>query len=377
MSQISLVNRRIAKVCGDDVQVEQVIERMVNLSLRGLPKMFRENAHEFGFTMRGPTPLELEGSSLRYGAIVLLGAANLDEQNQREIFGGENAYEFCGRLIGRIKSISNLGDVALVTWAAALLGRMDVDAAIERMWMLWNRRAQPFTVEAAWTLSALAQAHTIINSKAMAQTVRDRLIRSFGQRGNIFPHRIGDTRGVRGHVGCFADQVYSIQALSRFHHVFSDRSALTIAARCAQQICCLQGDGGQWWWHYDSRNGRVIEGYPVYSVHQNSMAPMALLDLHEAGGPDLSKAIRRGLRWMNFAPEIQGSLIDEQSLVIWRKVGRSDPKKFVRGARAVLSKANSHLRMKWMNRLFPARKVDFECRPYHLGWILHTWLGGL
>ena len=60
-------------------------------------------------------------------------------------------------------------------------------------------------------------------------------------------------------------------------------------------ICELQGPDGQWWWHYDTRTGKVVEGYPVYSVHQDSMAPMALLDLEDAGGPQHSEAITRGL----------------------------------------------------------------------------------
>jgi len=27
-------------------------------------------------------------------------------------------------------------------------------------------------------------------------------------------------------------------------------------------ICGAQGAAGQWWWHYDSRTGGVVEGYP-------------------------------------------------------------------------------------------------------------------
>ena len=43
-------------------------------------------------------------------------------------------------------------------------------------------------------------------------------------------------------------------------------------------ICTVQGNSGQRWWHYDSRTDRVVEGYPVYSVHQ---------DVNGADGPVL------------------------------------------------------------------------------------------
>ena len=83
----------------------------------------------------------------------------------------------------------------------------------------------------------------------------------------------------RAHVGSFADQVYPLQALARAARLTGSPDALDAANRTAARICSLQGAAGQWWWHYDSRNGQVVEPYPVYSVHQHAMAPMVLLDL--------------------------------------------------------------------------------------------------
>ena len=47
----------------------------------------------------------------------------------------------------------------------------------------------------------------------------------------------------------------------------------------------------------------LCEGYPVYSVHQHAMAPMALLDLRAAGGTDYMPAIAKGLQWLDSHPE--------------------------------------------------------------------------
>jgi hypothetical protein len=234
-------------------------------------------------------------------------------------------------------------------------------------------------VEASWALSAFAAAHGESDTRRDAFEVRTRLLRSFSTRASLFPHSIdSETRTgygwLRRHVACFADQVYPIQALARHHQRFDDADALRAADACADQICRVQGGGGQWWWHYDARNGAVVEGYPVYSVHQDAMAPMALLDLLAAGGRDHTDAIRRGLGWLTLAPEVQRSLLDDEVGVIWRKVGRTDPRKIVRRGRALSTWIHPSLRLRWLDRIFPPIAIDHECRPYHLGWVLYAWL---
>jgi len=68
---------------------------------------------------------------------------------------------------------------------------------------------------------------------------------------------------------------------------------------CAEAICRMQGPSGQWWWHYDARNGRIFERYPVYAVHQDGMAPMALFALGEVARLDFSEPIYKGLAWIS------------------------------------------------------------------------------
>jgi hypothetical protein len=174
-------------------------------------------------------------------------------------------------------------------------------------------------------------------------------------------------------VGCFADQVYPIQALARLHAETGDTEALRVANQVAAGICEAQGEHGQWWWHYDARSGAVVEGYPVYSVHQLSMAPMALLDLGEAGGDTHIAEIALGLGWMLERPESAESLIDEKLALTWRKVAREDPRKLVRGIKAVASRTGIGAGLGTLDRIYPAAAVDRECRPYELGWLLYAW----
>jgi len=167
--------------------------------------------------------------------------------------------------------------------------------------------------------------------------------------------------------------VYPIQALSHYYRAAGAVEAIDAAKRCAQRMCDAQGPDGQWWWHHDVRTGRVIEPYPVYSVHQDSMAPMALAALREACGQNHDPAIDRGLGWLGYSPEIAGSLIDAQADVIWRKVARREPGKLSRRIQALSSRLHPALRMPLVDRVFPPGRVDHESRPYHMGWILHAW----
>jgi hypothetical protein len=176
-------------------------------------------------------------------------------------------------------------------------------------------------------------------------------------------------------VGSFADQVYPIQALARLHGSAADPEALAVANAVAKVICDAQGPAGQWWWHYDSRTGAVVEGYPVYTVHQHAMAPMALLDLAGAGGDAHLAEICRGLRWLAAPPEATAAqLVLEDPPITWRKIARADHRKLVRGVRAASTRLHPRSRVAVLDRMYPPGAVDYECRPYELGWLLLAWL---
>ena len=179
---------------------------------------------------------------------------------------------------------------------------------------------------------------------------------------------------MRSHVACFADQVYPIQALSEYTRAGGHPQALAIAADCAARVCELQGPAGQWWWHYDARTGTVLEEYPVYAIHQDAMAPMALFALSRAGGPQHELAVTRGMEWLTAAPELDGGgLIDASNATLWRKVARREPNKTSRYLHAAVSRFREGARVPGLDRLFPPGVVDCEDRPYHWGWFLYAW----
>ncbi|MGW5261851.1 hypothetical protein ACWEQG_12795 [Microbispora sp. NPDC004025] len=365
-----------------------LLPAMVDLAVRGLPPGYVDG--EFVFTRRGVRRPDgtwdavAEGRSVRYSAIVALGVATLPQERQRAALAGDTAADLAGRLVERLPGVRGLGDAALICWAAAETGHPRLGEALRHLAGI-DRLAssgQVYTVEAAWELAALVAARTTLGASSeldgRLEAARARLLGGLAS-DRLYRHVLGPSSGplvpwYRAHVGCFADQVYPLQALARLHAAVGDADALAAAEQVAAGICAAQGAEGQWWWHYDARTGAVVEGYPVYSVHQLAMAPMALLDLADAGGTAYFDEIGEGVRWMSERPESDESLIDERLNLTWRKAARADPKKLVRGLRAVATRTRPAARLATLDRFYPPVAVDRECRPYELGWLLYAWL---
>jgi hypothetical protein len=345
------------------------MRRIAGESLR---EMYRPREGLFVFRKKlGREGVEYEGFSLRYTAIALIALAGETPGAAEGICGGQALPGVYRRLAENVFMRPGMGDLALALWAAGALGIGDRGDVREALRQRMARGGPCPTVEAAWALKALC-----VDDSAAHRDLRDqlakRLVAAFNPRAGLFPHHL-EGRSVRRHVTCLADQVYAIQALAAHHRRCSKKKSLQAASRCAEKICELQGPQGQWWWHYALRTGTVVEGYPVYSVHQDAMAPMALLELKAAGGPNFSPAVALGVSWMQYAPEIHGSLIDEAHGAIWRKVDRRGPRKLCRYAQAAVARLHGALRIRALDRLFKPGRVDYECRPYHLAWLLYAW----
>jgi len=352
---------------------------MTALALRGLPRMYRANHHRFAQTVRRSTSggaISVEGANSRYGSIVVLGAAKLDLFSQRRIFAGSTAAFVAEAIAERVERSSDLGVVALAAWASAEVAHVARTTLLDRLADAIDGAEPLSTVELAWALTALTAAARFADFSSAAERAAYRLLAAQGPHG-LFPHAVPATSlgRWRAHVGCFADQVYPIQALARYHLLSGMDRSIAAANRCADRIAELQGPAGQWWWHYDVRTGGIVERYPVYSVHQHAMAPMALSELREAGGSDHTAAITKGAAWLLRHPETTAPLIDAENGVIWRKVGRREPRKVVRSLRAVATSVHADLRLRALDRLFPVGPVDYECRPYELGWFVYAWHG--
>jgi len=352
---------------------DAAIARLRRLALDGLAGMYEAPERQFVFRVRrNGRGIVREGRSLRYSAIALIGLAREDERETRRILGHEPEL-LLRELQTRGEGSTGLGDVALVHWALTAHGWRDREGTLRRLLALRPAETPQPTVELAWCLMALC-----VDAEAPVAEMRHALARRLvesARPAGVFPHVLeGPGTAARRHVSCFADFVYPIQALSTYHKLTGDRAALDAALDASALVIRLQGREGQWWWHYDARTGDVIEPYPVYAVHQDSMAPMALHALEQASGRDLGEPVARGLEWLFSSPELRGaSLIDDEAGLIWRKVARREPGKLARYLQAAASRVKPSLRVPGLDHVLPPRSIDFEDRPYHLGWVLYAW----
>ena len=359
--------------------VRDRVSSLMELAVRGLAEMYQPEGQYFPHTMRGVRSadgpqLRPEGDNLRYAAIVALGLARLPGPSQKHVLAGDDASQLARRVAARAIGSQDPGVIALAAWAAAEAAWEFADELFDDLRLRVAGNVPLPTVDASWALLAAIAARELADTSALASTLADRLLTAARPAG-VFPHMLpAEAQSkIRRHVGCFADQVYPIQALSRWFVVSQDQRALVAASRCARVIVDRQGADGQWWWHYDVRDGSVVEGFPVYSVHQHAMGPMALHELYEAGGDDHAAAIALGVRWLDTHPEVIDELISERLNVVWRKVGRHEQRKVVRRMAALTTAGIPGLRLPMIDRVWPPGRIDYECRPYEFGWLLYAW----
>jgi hypothetical protein len=337
--------------------------------------MFDQASKQFCYRLvRTAKGLESEGLSPRYTFMTLMGLHRGEKFGLRNPFNSETIFN------GLLKDphwLDNIGDLGLLLWTCALLapGRYEEiyrDFEVARALDHYLDAQHGPTMEMAWFLTGLA--HGALAGQKNLPGLADLAVKSYEVirrnqgRNGIFGHLAGGggmTGVFRGRLGSFADQVYPIYAFSKFATAFNHDEALKLAQDCADTICAVQGPMGQWWWHYDSRSGRVVGKYPVYSVHQDAMAPMALFALSESSGKDYRPWIFKGLPWIFGENELKFNLCDAEVNIVWRCIYLSKHATYAREAASLLGFGPQ-------SSVPGGLRVRFEDRPYHFGWELYA-----
>jgi len=268
-------------------EVRQVARELRRMAVGALARMYRPAEGLFAFrcrrTPQGPV---VEGTSRRYTGTALVALAHEAPAVRQQVLGGHSVDDLCERLVKGVDAAEDLGEVAMALWAARALHHAHASIALARLGaMIASDRPWP-TVELSWALSALTAEEDATGDPALAERLARGLLDTYRPDSGLFAHSSDRSKAerLRAHVGDFADFVYPIFALAMWVRRGGNGDALAVAQQSAGRMCQLQGDQGQWWWHFDVRNGSIIERFPVYAVHQDAMAPMALLALAEAGG---------------------------------------------------------------------------------------------
>jgi hypothetical protein len=353
---------------------ETHVAHLMDLAIRGLEPMYDEEKSLFCHRLRQtPSGIIREGISQRYTVMTLLGLLRAESAGYRPPV---NIHATIDALYRNTEWVNNIGDLGLLLWLSSVSSRkldtfyttFDLENALHNY---SDARKRP-TMELGWFLTGLTcasqpeQEQPPYIERLARQTYT--LLQSNQGKDGLFGH-MGKWKSLagalRGRVGSFADQVYPIIAMAHFGQVFGMKEASQNALRCATAICRLQGSLGQWWWHYDSTTGRVVERYPVYSVHQHAMAPMALFAAQDACNADFSEQIYKGLKWISGANELQQDLENAAAGVVWRGIRPTKWASYAARIRTLVGREQN----------LGAAEILFECRPYELGWLLYAHAG--
>lgn len=352
------------------------LSKLTSLALKGLVSMFDEErqlfCHRLLWTEHGPVR---EGLSHRYTIMALLGLRKLELTGIAVPFDFQAIY---ASLVGNTQWIQGVGDLGLQIWLGAafrpeqldeFFDKFDCESALDNYCDARESR----TMELSWLLAGLA--HAAETSTRLASSLTDLCIRSYhlieeNQDEYGFFGHMGIKKSLagrlRGRIGSFADQAYAIYALSKFASTFHVEDPLGPALECATAVCGAQGELGQWWWLYDTHSGRVRSRYPVYSVHQYGLAPMALFGIEEATGQCFQEFVEKGLFWINGANELRADMRDVAQSLIWRGVIPTNTRaKYWEMMLSAVRPPAAELQAS-------ALKVLPEQRPYEFGWLLYA-----
>lgn len=236
------------------------------------------------------------------------------------------------------------------------------------------------TMELAWVLTACIyeyarnfNTHARKKVLELAQLLKARFVKETG----LFLHRDHKCSkwDIRYSIANLTDQIFPIYALAQFTRHLRDERYLKIADQCAQKLCSQQGELGQWWWHYHALTGEVVERYPVLSVHQDAMVPMAFMALNRVSLVDYNPYIVRGLHWLAKENKLNTEMINEERHFIRRGIKRTLFRSKVR--KLVTIAAGMNL-MDGIPAKYDQPKylslMNWE-HSYHLGWILYAYNG--
>jgi hypothetical protein len=365
---------------------DPTIEGLCDLALVGLRRMFRPERGLFCYrevwTAAGRSLLE--GESFRYTAMSVIGLLAALRSGCAGAWKPAELNAIQETMHADRHAVTDLGDWGLLLWmlAAGDSGlatsvMAEIHAKLRGPDPAWDLREYG-SMELAFLLAGVVEwrehnGDSESGRQAGGTVVRALLNLRHAGSGLFYgiPPRSGRLGGLRRRINSFAAQIYPVYALARYGGLWADAAALEAARACADRLIAQRAAGGGWCWQYDVPSGRVVETYPLYAVHQDGMAPMALQALAAVAGESYAGYAVDGMRWLKGENVLALDLVDRKKATIWRAIRRRG-----RGRLNSAILVNSALTVMGLraNRDVPTGfEPVAECRPYHLGWVLLAW----
>lgn len=179
-------------------------------------------------------------------------------------------------------------------------------------------------------------------------------------------------RRYRQRVVSFGAFAYFLRAMWEAGDAFGDDEAAELFGLGVTHAVSIQGPQGEWPWMIDVRTGRPFDPYPVFSVHQDSMALLFLHPALDDGRADVDAAVTRSLAW-GFGHNELGIrfYLEDPLFFAYRSIERAESMPRLRRYLRFLSYAV--LQRPTTFAAGRGVRLNPECRSYHLGWILFVW----
>ncbi len=365
---------------------DESIRGLVRLAANGLCRMRSvEDPLLFAYEIAGKDARP-RGTSLRYSLMVLLGTGRAEEHG---IDCRTDRKKLWRRLLEGVDSCQlTRGDMGLYLWNAARLGAAEDPRLLQRA----REIAKDISLlrglegmEVAWLMIGLVEYARVFQDDAAR-----RLAKNIGRflfdemvspSGLLYQH---GKRDLRRPLPNFATQIYGLLALSmasRARLEDAPERYRQAAVRLAEALLGNQLPDGGWPWMFSADEGIVVEPYEIYSVHQDAMAPMAFLALHQTTqDARYLEVSRKSLDWVFGQNELRQNMVEIDRGLIFRSIRRKSPwDRLTLWSRSGLALMRSKL-PQGLPRVpnIPVKtpvEINRTCRPYHLGWILEAWSG--
>jgi hypothetical protein len=360
---------------GSNVEPQVDVRELNSLAIRSLASLFDEKEQLFSdrVTLVGDG-LCSDAVSRKSTMVALLGLHRLADSGGAQPFDLASIREVVLRDTSWIRNAEDLG---LLTWYAAVCApdqlkkifrKFDFETALT----FYPDGRQARTTGLAWFLAGVAHAR-LARPEALPDLTdvavdAYHMLKDNQSDNGLFGHAALQRfprKTLYSRLGTFSDQIYSIYALSKFALAFQIEEPLGSALECANSVCALQGEMGQWWYRYDKRTGRVVNRYPVISLHQDGTAPASLLALGEATDQSFQKFIYKGLAWVAGANELGEDLRNLGRGLIWDRI--ESKRQISSYWEAALGSWNI-----FGGRRPESLNIRYEVRPDHFGWLLYA-----
>lgn len=298
-------------------------------------------------------------SSIRASAVVLIGLARADD------FSVDHGFSLGSLRTGLLNSIGlagvSIGELGLALWAEAASD----GSAVDEIFGVIRRRLPLETArlpleDLAWLVSGIAEAGT--DPDLLSEM--SRALEGRAQRSGLFTD---SHRRLGGGLGTIGPQFHALVAVSKATAAGAVGDD-GIPERSTSALVALQRPDGGWPGVIDPRKGEATEVYPIFTVNQLALAPMAF----RSGSAESATAVERGIEWALGANALGFDLVHPKEARIDHGIV---PRRHVGSLLRGVGKATRLIRGEPRDLEPEDLILDPHVSAEDLGWILEAWVG--